>query len=787
MKAKLWKFNNHREIEINKAMNSHKGKYRLLWTILIASIVLVGCTIPGTQANPSATPQPTDTQVPATGAISGFIWEDKCANYEVSEALPAGCVVTNGDPKFVGNGILDTGESAIPAAQVLLGEGVCPAVGYATTTTGIDGKFSFSGLPAGVYCVTAQAPLQGLGVWTYPKVGAAEGVNYISIALKAGGIVTDVNFARDYFEARPSPTPLPTTTPTAVPCTDVATFIRDVTIPDGTRLDPGESFTKIWRIRNAGTCTWTSEYSMVLVSGSALQGSKVKTLPGPIAPEEVVDLSLDLQAPLERGSYEGFWQLRNAQGAVFGVGADANSTFWVLIKVGPEPEPKITEWRGAYYENRELKGDPVLIRNDKEIKFDWGLGSPDKNVPVENFSARWTRTLKYDEGLYRFHLSMDDGATLWVDDRLVVDEWKDGANREVTIDLALKKGDHAIKVEYYESGGNAKVRLWWEKLTNVSYSAWKGTYWFNDKMDSKWALVRSDNEIKFDWKEGSPAYGIPKDNFSALWERMVGFNAGVYRIYAKADDGIRIYLDNALVIDEWHLSDGTATYSVEANLSGEHKISVAYYENGGQAKVQVWWELVSVVNKPPVAKDDTFSVNEDGVLTVAGTGVLANDTDPEGSSMTVILETGPSHGNVVLNSDGSFTYSPNLDFNGTDAFTYKANDGKDNSNIATVTISVKPVNDVPVAEDDNALTNVDTPVIIDVLVNDIGLGDRPLTLVVKDLPTNGIAQVVDQKFHYTPNSGFIGVDSFTYTVTDVDGESSTAIVTISVTPPVVEP
>jgi VCBS repeat-containing protein len=103
-----------------------------------------------------------------------------------------------------------------------------------------------------------------------------------------------------------------------------------------------------------------------------------------------------------------------------------------------------------------------------------------------------------------------------------------------------------------------------------------------------------------------------------------------------------------------------------------------------------------VSNTPPVANNDSYSTNEDVALTVAGPGILGNDTDAESNPLTAILVSGASHGSVALNANGSFTYTPNANYNGSDSFTYKANDGIDNSNAAAaVSITVNPVNDAP--------------------------------------------------------------------------------------------
>ena len=103
---------------------------------------------------------------------------------------------------------------------------------------------------------------------------------------------------------------------------------------------------------------------------------------------------------------------------------------------------------------------------------------------------------------------------------------------------------------------------------------------------------------------------------------------------------------------------------------------------------------MGAVNDPPVANDDSYSTDEDTTLNVAAPGVLGNDSDPEGDTLTAIKVTDPSHGSLTLNSDGSFSYTPDADFSGSDSFTYKANDGSLDSNIATVTITVGAINGI---------------------------------------------------------------------------------------------
>ncbi|MEJ5224512.1 MAG: NBR1-Ig-like domain-containing protein, partial [Anaerolineales bacterium] len=145
----------------------------------------------------------------------------------------------------------------------------------------------------------------------------------------------------------PTPTPVPTgvdtSTPTPTPeaatptpsaaCTDQAAFVTDVTVPDGTLFTPGEAFVKTWRLRNTGTCAWTTAFDLVFVSGEQMGGPAAQPLPQTVLPGDTLDLSVSLTAPLTEGSYRGYWKLRNAEGQLFGINDLAADPFWVDIRV----------------------------------------------------------------------------------------------------------------------------------------------------------------------------------------------------------------------------------------------------------------------------------------------------------------------------------------------------------------------------------------------------------------------------------------------------------------------
>lgn len=107
----------------------------------------------------------------------------------------------------------------------------------------------------------------------------------------------------------------------------------DVTIPDDTEMQPGEEFTKTWRLQNTGTCTWNNQYALVWFSGEQMNAPQSVPLSGEVAPGQSVDLSVDMQAPETPGDYQSNWKLRNPSGVLFGIGPSGGAAFWVRIVV----------------------------------------------------------------------------------------------------------------------------------------------------------------------------------------------------------------------------------------------------------------------------------------------------------------------------------------------------------------------------------------------------------------------------------------------------------------------
>ena len=222
--------------------------------------------------------------------------------------------------------------------------------------------------------------------------------------------------------------------------------------------------------------------------------------------------------------------------------------------------------------------------------------------------------------------------------------------------------------------------------------------------------------------------------------------------------------------------------------SSPDTFSYALSPGGSTATVSV---TVTCVNDPPVAFDNGLVVDEDTVANVPASGVLANDLDADGDSLTAVLDTNPSNGTLSLNANGSYTYTPDLNYNGSDSFTYRANDGVADSNIATVNITINPVNDAPVVTAPGPFSvtgNVRIQVPdggSDLLAGasdpeggSVSIGGTVPTATVQG--GNLSINTTTGSFSYNPPAGYEGADSFIYEVCDSSAACASATVNLSV-------
>ncbi len=226
-------------------------------------------------------------------------------------------------------------------------------------------------------------------------------------------------------------------------------------------------------------------------------------------------------------------------------------------------------------------------------------------------------------------------------------------------------------------------------------------------------------------------------------------------------------------------SDGHYTYVPDPGFVGTDTFT--YTADDGSVSSAPATVTITVTNTTPVAADDAWSLGKNGTLSVPAPGVLSNDSDADGDSLAAVLVSGPANGSLSLAADGSFTYTPDTGFAGTDSFSYSAGDGISTST-ATVTMTI--TNATPVSASDGLATWRNTALVLaapGILANDRDAnGDALSAVLVTDVANGTLALAADGSLSYTPTPGFVGSDSFTYTAFDGTASSAGTTVTIGV-------
>lgn len=306
-------------------------------------------------------------------------------------------------------------------------------------------------------------------------------------------------------------------------------------------------------------------------------------------------------------------------------GAAVAKVEWGLVSSGGGND-NTGEWRAQYYNNTSLSGTPALVRNEQTISYSWGA-APAPQVNADNFSVRWVRNVDLPAGNYRFFLTVDDGARLFVNGHTLIDAWRDQPPTEYTGDLFLPGGLVTVQLEYYERDGGATVGLEWQRIGGnggTPISDWRGEYYNNRTLSGSPVLVRNDNRIDFDWSTGSPAPGqVDVDGFSVRWTRTVNFTAGNYRFTTTVDDGVRLYINGRLVLESWR-EQAPTSYTADLYLpNGPAQIEMQYFEAFGGATARLRWDPVGT-NPPTPTATPTLPPTPRPPTS----GVIVDNTDP---------------------------------------------------------------------------------------------------------------------------------------------------------------
>lgn len=259
-------------------------------------------------------------------------------------------------------------------------------------------------------------------------------------------------------------------------------------------------------------------------------------------------------------------------------------------------------WQGKYYNNKNLSGQPALVRNEGDINFNWGSGSPASGViNADNFSARWTRQLNLAPGRYQFAATTDDGVRLWVNNQLIIDQWHDQSPTTHRGEINLPGGSIPVKMEYYDHTGGAKAQLSWALVSaggqpggvNPVPGPWRAEYFNNTGLSGSPVVTRDEGQPNYNWGYGSPVPGVVgNDYFSIRWSRTLEFSPGRYRFTVTTDDGVRLWVNNQLIINNWRNQAATPV-SAEITLAGGYvPVRMEYYEADVLAEAHLGWQQI---------------------------------------------------------------------------------------------------------------------------------------------------------------------------------------------------
>ncbi len=281
---------------------------------------------------------------------------------------------------------------------------------------------------------------------------------------------------------------------------------------------------------------------------------------------------------------------------------------------------------GTYYERVDLSGRAVH-RLDESVNFDWELGEPIAGVQKDYFSVRWAGQLEAPvSGKFTFHLDADDGARLWLADKLVCDAWRVSDGAEVSGDIELNAGQrYDLRLEYYDNLGPAHVRLFWSGPgipksivpRNQLYAAigskpadpapahgLLAAYFRRTELDSSSAVTRIDPQLDFDWGNNAPVAEVPAESFSARWSGQVAAQfTESYTFHVEAGGGVRLWLDGQLVLDQWRDRPGEFYSTVVPLTAGQkYDLRLEHFNTSKEAKLRLLWSSASQ-RKLPVPTD----------------------------------------------------------------------------------------------------------------------------------------------------------------------------------------
>ncbi|MBK8135322.1 MAG: SH3 domain-containing protein [Chloroflexi bacterium] len=295
-----------------------------------------------------------------------------------------------------------------------------------------------------------------------------------------------------------------------------------------------------------------------------------------------------------------------------------------LFAIGVPAQAQATNtvtWLAQYYNNVFLSGVTPAYQTQvyNGLNLDFGAGSPDAAIQADNFSARFTTDAFFSAGTYRFSIRADDEFSFRVNDVIVLSTLDAGQpNTILTVDLPLSGSAH-LQLDYRERSGGALVSLSWvdvnAQAVNVPTGTWLAEYFPNQFLSQPTAAIFNESSPSHNWGFSAPLPSMPAEYWSARWRTSQSFAAGTYRFTVRADDGVRVYVDNVVIIDRFSESPGAENVADYTISAGSHVITVEYVELFNNAFIDFKIEQISSPNVTPsqpgaaTATVNTFILN----------------------------------------------------------------------------------------------------------------------------------------------------------------------------------
>ncbi len=288
---------------------------------------------------------------------------------------------------------------------------------------------------------------------------------------------------------------------------------------------------------------------------------------------------------------------------VTAVNAQGESLPSAFAVAKPAFEAKGTGLSGSYFNGTTLSGNALLTRTEA-VNFAWGTNSPGAGVPADGFSARWQGFVEGPmTGAVSFRINADDGVRVTFDGAVVAEEWTNGGHARVFTVNMVAGVKYDLTIEYYENAGGAQAQLMWlypnhplspvpaNRLYAPDLPGLNATYFNTWTLDARqFSFTRVDSQINNDWGAGSPDSRIPANLFSARYQgTLVAPVAGSYTFTVAADNFVRVWVNDQLIIDKWVNAIGTYNGTINLPAKGRYNIKVEYAEAGDNAKIQLGW------------------------------------------------------------------------------------------------------------------------------------------------------------------------------------------------------